>query len=251
MQPSGLFFFQLKIQMDKGFAVGFSKSQAHGIAIDLKAIALAGVHKKRNQLNLSPSMQTNLKAKRPFKFTFLAASCLLLLSAGFVQAQVADRPKVGPEQKKLEVFVGEWAYEGSVSETPLGPGGKFAGKVTFRMILDGLFLESKAEDKGVYGGKEIVFKGVTIQWFDPITKTYPSHSYDNDSFVNSSVTTARGNIWNGTGAQTDSKGKSYKTKHSSTLSSDGRSIIEKAEISVDEGKTWMPYWEDTMKRVSK
>ena len=119
------------------------------------------------------------------------------------------------------------------------------------MILDGLFLESRAEDKGVYGGKEIVFKGITIQWFDPITKTYLSHSYDNDSFVNSSVTTVVGNTWSGTGAQTDSKGKSYKTKHSSTLSPDGKSIVEKDEISADDGKTWMPYWEDTMKKTGR
>jgi hypothetical protein len=196
-------------------------------------------------------MHAITKAQRPFKLTFVIVSFLFVLLAPLVRAQVADRPKVGPEQKKLEVFVGDWTYEGSVSDTPLGPGGKFAGKATFRMILDGLFLESRAEDKGVYGGKEIIFKGITIQWFDPIKMAYLSHGYDNDSFVNRSVTTVSGNIWNGTGEQTDSKGKSYKTKHSSTIAADGKSIIEKAEISTDGGKTWMPYWEDTMKKVSK
>ena len=196
-------------------------------------------------------MQAKAKARRSFKLTFVTVSYLFVLFAVFVHAQVADRPKVGPEQKKLEVFVGDWTYEGSVSETPLGPGGKFAGKVTFRMILDGLFLESRAEDKGVYGGKEIVFKGLTIQWFDPVKKAYLNHSYDNDSFVNNSVMTVTGNTWNSTGAQTDSKGKTYKTKHSTTVSADGKSIIEKAEISTDDGRTWMTYWEDTMKKVGK
>ena len=196
-------------------------------------------------------MQAKAKARRQFKLTFVAVSFLFVLSAGLVRAQIADRPKVGPEQKKLEVFVGDWTYEGSVSETPLGPGGKFAGKATFRMVLDGLFLESRAEDKGVYGGKEIAFKVMAIQWFDSIKQTYLSHSYDNDSFVNNSVMSVSGNTWSSTGAQTDSKGKSYKTKHSRTLSADGKTMLEKLEISTDDGKTWIPYWENTMKKVSK
>lgn len=196
-------------------------------------------------------MKPTGKTTRSCKLSVITASLLLMALAGFVQAQVADRPKVGPEQKKLEVFVGDWTYAGSLSETPLGPAGKFAGKVAFRMILDGLFLESRAEDKGVYGGKEIVFKGITIQWYDSAKQNYQSHSYDNDAFVNTSVTTVSGNIWSGIGQQTDSKGKIYKTRHSSTVSADGHTIVEKAEISTDEGKTWMPLWEDTMKKVGK
>jgi len=28
-------------------------------------------------------------------------------------------------------------------------------------------------------------------------------------------------------------------------------MLEKLEISTDDGKTWIPYWENTMKKVSK
>jgi hypothetical protein len=196
-------------------------------------------------------MQTTATAGRRIKITFVILSFLFVFVTGIVQAQIADRPKVSLEQKKLEIFVGEWKYEGFASDTPLGPGGKFAGRVTFQMILDGLFLESSAEDKGNYGGKEIVFKGITIQWFDPVKQAYLSHSYDNDNFVNNSSSTVSGNTWQGSGTQTDSKGKIYKTKHSSTVSPDGKSILEKAEISMDDGKTWIPLWEDTMHKVSK
>ena len=194
-------------------------------------------------------MQARTKTQHQFRLSFVAVSFLYVLIAGLGQAQVADRPKVGPEQKKLEVFVGDWTYEGSINDTPLGPGGKFAGKVSFRMILDGLYLEGRAEDKGIYGGKEILFKGMKIQWFDSTKQAYLSHTYDNDSFVDSSVTTVSGNTWTSTGAQTDRKGKSYKTKHSMTVSADGKSIIQKAEISDDDGKTWMLYWQDTLKKV--
>jgi Protein of unknown function (DUF1579) len=185
-------------------------------------------------------MHTRANQKRSINLTFVAVSFLFLLSSGFVQAQIQDRPKVGPEQKQLGVFVGEWKYEGSVKDTPLGPGGKFAGKQTARMILDGLFLESRAEDKGVYGGKEIVYKGVFIQWYDPMTKTYHDHGFDNDGFVASGVTTVSGNTWTSTGTRTDSKGKSNKVRNTSTFSSDGNTCTQKTELSVDDGKTWMP-----------
>ncbi|MEO8427819.1 MAG: DUF1579 family protein [Verrucomicrobiota bacterium] len=196
-------------------------------------------------------MKTRAIQKCSFKLSFVAVSFLFLLSAPVVRAQIQDRPKPGPEQKKLEVFVGEWKYEGSVSDTPLGPGGKFAGKQTTRMVLDGLFLEGRAEDKGIYGGKEIVYKGVFIEWFDSITKTYVTHSYDNDGFAANGVTTVSGNTWASTGTQTDRKGKIYKTKSSSTFSSDGKTVIGKNELSTDDGKTWIPLYEITLTKVSK
>jgi len=210
-----------------------------------------GATQQPNKEKTSPAMQTKTNQVSSVKSTVVAMSWLFLMSAGFVQAQIQDRPKAGPEQKQLEVWVGEWKYEGLLSETPLGPGGKFAGKSTSRMILDGLFLEGRGEDKGVYGGKELVYKGVNIQWYDPKTKTYLSQHFDNDGVVGGGVTTVAGNTWTTTGNQTDSKGKTYKTRSSATVSADGKTITEKAELSADDGKTWVPYWEDTLKKVGK
>jgi len=101
-------------------------------------------------------MHTKGNQPHSFRPVLVVASFVLLLFAGFVQAQTPERPKPGPEQKKLvEVFGGEWKYEGTTQETPLGPAGKFAGKQTSRPILGGLYLETKWQDKGTYGGKEI------------------------------------------------------------------------------------------------
>ncbi len=138
-----------------------------------------------------------------------------------------------------------------MKDTPFGPGGKFAGRQTSRLILNGLFLESRGKDKGVYGGKQIEFEGVGIRWFDPLTKTYLSHGYDTDGFVGNDVLTLNGDTWTSTGTVTDSKGKVYKSRSSSTFSSDGKSFTVKGELSVDEGKTWIPWWEETMKRIKK
>jgi hypothetical protein len=181
----------------------------------------------------------------------ILVSSLLLLTAGWAQAQIQDRPNAGPEQKKMEVRAGEWKYEGVVSDTLFGPGGKFAGKQTNRMILDGLFMESRNEDKGVYGGKEIVYKAVGMQWYDSTTKTYHSQGFDNDGMVGRSVTTVNGNTWTDTGTMTDSKGKTYKTRASSTYSPDGKTIVTKCELSTDDGKTWIAWWESTAKKTGK
>jgi hypothetical protein len=168
-----------------------------------------------------------------------------MLSTGLLRAQIQDRPKAGPEQKKLEMFAGDWKYKGSVSDTPLGPGGKFAGTATNRMILDGLFLEIRGEDKGVYGGKEIVYKGLTIRRFDAVSSKYVSQTFDNDGMVSTEVWTLNGNTWKTTGTMTDSKGKTYQTRSSATFSTDGATLTFKAELLADDGKTWLPYWEDT------
>ncbi len=51
-------------------------------------------------------MPSSANPKRSIIPSTLVLSSLLLLSAGIVQGQIQDRPQVGPEQKKLEVWVG-------------------------------------------------------------------------------------------------------------------------------------------------
>src|SRR5262245_7092038 len=121
-------------------------------------------------------MQTAAIRTVTIRLAFIAMLGSFLQSANLAHAQIQDRPKPGPEHKKLEVWAGEWAYEGSLKETPMGPGGKFAGRETIRWILDGLFMESKAKDKGVYGGKEMTYEGLVIRWYDPVTKSYKDQS---------------------------------------------------------------------------
>ncbi len=175
-------------------------------------------------------MPTRIQNRSVIQVTFWTLSLFLLLSTSRVQAQIADRPKAGPEQKKLEVRVGEWKYEGSMSDTPLGPGGQFAGKTTSRMVLDGLFLENQSEDKGVYGGKELVYKSKGMQWYDPGTKTYRTQYFDNDGIVSAGTLTVSGDTWSSTGSMTDSKGTVYLTRDSTTYSADGSTSTTRGEL---------------------
>lgn len=207
-----------------------------------------GILREENQ----SIMQTNHIQKCSFRLALLAVSCLFLQSAGVVQAQIQDRPKPGPEHLKLAAWVGEWTYEGVLMDTPLGPGGKFVGHESVRWILDGLFLEFRDKDKGVYGGKESTYEGVIILWYDPVAKTYKVHSFDNDGFVGMGVVThQRGSDWTASGTGTNSKGKTTKTRHATTFSFDGKTRTSKCEISLDDGKTWSTYYELTMKKVKE
>ena len=192
-------------------------------------------------------MHTYTNQRHSFKTILITLAWIFLLSAGFINAQTPERRKAGPEDKKLEVWVGDWQYEGVGKPTPFGPGGKFAGKQTARMIMSGLFLETKWEDKGLSGTE--VDQGTTIQSYDPKTKTYADRNFGNDGNMTTGTTTVDGNTWTGTSILTDDKGKNYKAIFHNTLSSDGNTCTSKSEISPDDGKTWMPNWELTMKKV--
>jgi hypothetical protein len=112
-------------------------------------------------------------------------------------------------------------------------------------------LESIDEDKGVYGGKEIAYKSIGVSWYDAGKKNYPNHSYDNDGIVAQATSTLQGRTWSDTGTMTDSKGKTYQIRTTTTFSPDGNKSVTKRELSPDDGKTWMTHWESTASKVTK
>lgn len=181
--------------------------------------------------------------------TVVALLGLFLVSGSLAQAQIADRPKAAPEQQKLAIFAGEWSYEGTFKDTVLGPGGKFTGKETARLAMDGLFLESRGRDKGVYGGKEITYEGLSVRWYDAAAKVYRFQSFDNDGFVGSGTFSVAGSTWTNTGSSTSAKGEKMKNRGTSVFSADGKTYTTKSEISFDDGKTWVLLWESTSKKI--
>lgn len=196
-------------------------------------------------------MPSKPKVKRSRQLTVAFLTWLFLLSTGSLQAQRPLPPKPGPEHKKMEAWVGEWRYAGSTKETPAGPAGTFAGKQTCRMILNGFFLEYRWREKGQYEGKEVLAQGVDIQGFDAATKNYFDQGFENDGTVNSGILNVHGNTWTGTATRTDTQGKLYRTKFVTNFSTDGKTCTTKSEISADDGKIWMPWWELTMQQVRR
>ena len=187
----------------------------------------------------------------PIRQTAIIWGLLALVQTTPSYAQSADRPAVGPEQKKLESWVGEWNYTGKLHDTFLGPGGSYKGSLTNRFILDGQFLEQRGEDRGIYGGKEIDYKQVTIRWYEPTTKVYQRRSFDNDSVAGTGTMTVNGRAWTGIDTLVDRRGKAYKQKMVITFSADGNSSTAVGELSADDGKTWVPYFEEKETRKAR
>jgi len=154
--------------------------------------------------------------------------------------QAQQQPKPGPEHGKLEIRVGEWTYEGSGEATPfLGSAGKFKGKYTTRVVLGGFFVQSQGEDTS---DNQYVYQNVSLTGYDPVQKTYISHSFENDGTAIVSTMSVSGNTWTTTGTRTHSKGKVYKMRTVETFSDDGKTSKVVTEYSADDGKTWLKAW---------
>lgn len=160
-----------------------------------------------------------------------------------IHAQIQEPPKPGPEQKKLEVMVGEWSYEGAEVDTPLGKKGNFSGKTIARMVANGFVLEQRAAEKSG--------EWLDLLWYDSLTKSYIFQSFDPSGSVSSGTVTVNGNTWIATGVRVDTKGQRVHVKSTQTLSPEGKTNTSKQEYSLDEGKTWLTWWNLTSKKSGK
>jgi hypothetical protein len=166
------------------------------------------------------------------KQTGIAVGLIALLFAVAAQAQ-APVPKPGPEQKKLEVWNGEWTYVTDYKASPMGPAGKATGKMSMRMILGGFALELRYSEKGTNGSVE----GYQVNAYDPVNKNFTWNSWENTGTIIFGSGTVSGNTWNwkGTGIL---GGKKYAVRGTDVLSQDLKTDKYTFEVSTDE-KTWI------------
>jgi len=161
----------------------------------------------------------------------IAVACFA--GAAFAQ-QPNQPPKPGPEHHKLQLWFGEWNYEGESQTTFLGPGEKFTGRMTGRSILNGFGLEAVFNEQWPSG--EI--QTVEVDTYDPVTKSYPFISVSSDGSFSQGFFTVNGSVatWEATSVMDD---KQFKDRGTDAVAPDGMSITKHGEISVD-GKTWVP-----------
>ncbi len=193
-------------------------------------------------------MNPSLTSLYVFRLLPLLLLGLLTWSAPTPRVQAQEQPKPGPEHRKMEMYVGKWTYQGSGDATPFGPAGKFKGKATNRLVLGGFFLESRDEDTGDSG---YIFQSIGFRGYDPVNRTYFGIGFENDGRETSATATLNGNTWTSVGVRKDAKGISYKTRNVETYLPDGKTSTWVAEYSSDDGKTWLPLWKGTSKRVGK
>ena len=182
-------------------------------------------------------MYTPYSKKRFISCTIATLSFLLTLFVSTGYAQKTEKPKPGPEQKTMEVWVGKWNYEGKEEDAVFNTGGAFKGSVVTTMEMGGFIQVSKTKEKaGQY---------LDMTWYDAVSKTYMTQSFDNSGKVTTGSSTVNGNVWLYNGTMTDTKGITFKVKGTTTLSDDKKTAVNKTEISKDDGKTWMLWWEST------
>ena len=171
----------------------------------------------------------------------------LIVVACFAGAAVAQQPnqppKPGPEQQKLQLWVGEWTYEYESQATFLGPGEKATGRITARSISNGFGLESVSNEQSPSGEKQTV----EVDTYDPATKSYPHIVVSSDGSFYQGSFTVNGSVgtWEGIWVV---NGKRYKNRGTNTVAPDGMSYIDHGEISVD-GKTWVPWFTTEFTKV--
>ena len=166
----------------------------------------------------------------------VAVSVVALVFAVTIQAQT-PAPQPGPEQKKMEVFAGQWTYEGEYKSGSFGPGGKATGEYTAEMILGGFFIRGRYVERMA----SKVSRGFETFGYNPATRNYLQSQYADDGSMGSGAMTVNGNTWNYSGTMS-SGGKQAKFRNTMTFAADGMSMVMKAELSAD-GTTWMPFWD--------
>jgi hypothetical protein len=159
--------------------------------------------------------------------------------------------KASPALKKLEVFVGDWTYEGEqfdpqVDGLPFEGSGEFHGESATRFVLGGLFLESKWQDKEGPSGQ---MSGFNITGYDTKTKNYTVNGYISDGSRTVRTASFDGRIWTSHSTMTTKKGEKILLKSQERYSSDWSGYTSTTELSVDDGKTWKLWYTEKGKKL--
>ncbi len=155
-------------------------------------------------------------------------------AAGAPKVQ-APAAKAAPDYKKLEIWVGDWTYEGESQASPAGPAGKFTGKVSVTSILNGRCVQWRGEDQGPQGKTE----WFEVDSYNPATRKFNWNSWSTSGEVQNVAYTIDGvNV--GYSGTLVTGGKQVKIRGTVVFSDNNTVQVQKGEVSTD-GKTWVPY----------
>ncbi len=174
-----------------------------------------------------------------------AALCLILTSGLALAQAPAEKPKPGPEHKRLGYFVGKWSTDGETKPNPFMPGGKMATKDTCEWFEGGFAVLCRSEGKGPMGPT----KSIGIMGYSAEEKAYTYYGLDNGPMA--MVTVPRGTVQDGTWVYNDEAkmgGKTVKSRYSIKETSP-TSYTFKWETQGDDG-TWQTVMEGKSTKTS-
>ncbi len=174
------------------------------------------------------------------KRNIIVLSLTFVLFALAAQAQT-NPPAPGPENKKLEVFVGTWTGDGKAETTPFAKGGPTTGTMTCAMYTGGYHLICDSDDTGPMGK----IKSHSIYGYSSEKKQYFNFGIDSSGFGGPGTAKVQGSDWTFEGSDTMG-GKTYWFRTLVKLVSP-KELTYKSEFSED-AKTWKPMAEGKMTR---
>jgi hypothetical protein len=112
-----------------------------------------------------------------------------VLTMALVCVERADA-QPGPEQKKLEYFVGKWKTDVDIKASAASPGGKAAGSEDCEWFAN-LHVVCRAETTGAAG----VYRTMRTISYVPALKGYSQYAVDSLGYAVLSVGQLQGNTW--------------------------------------------------------
>ena len=155
----------------------------------------------------------------------LAILCLSMTA----MAQTAPVP--GPEQKKLDVFVGSWNGSGKVEATPMGKAGPTTGTMTCSWYPGGFFLVCDSVDSGPMGK----IQSHSLYGYHADKKQYIMFGVDSTGFGGPGTAKVEGSAW--TFDSNDTIGGKRVWFRTVVSLPSPKDLTWKSEFSED-GKTW-------------
>jgi len=122
----------------------------------------------------------------------IRSSVAVILICGFTALSLAqappERPKPGPEHKKLEYFLGTWKTEGEIKANEFVPAGKSVTTETYTLGPGGFYVEFDRPE-----GQIPRTQGIMA--YDSHAKAYTSFYVNSAGLVGTGTGTVDGNTW--------------------------------------------------------
>jgi hypothetical protein len=173
----------------------------------------------------------------------LALLCLLSALPFCAPALAQQTPTPGPEHKKLLIWVGDWTYSGVMLETPLGPRTEFNGGFTDQLALNGFYVQGR--------WKDTLGAGMEIHGYDAAARGHKAFWFGDDGSRYDLIETYATDSVSSRFTMTDTNGKQVLGKAVYKFTQDHSGFSAKWELSMDQGKTWVPWMDYTGKKAKK